>query len=120
MLRNLIRLAIVLLVANALYQFVPVYVHYQQFKDAVEETALFSKDRTDAEIVDRVMALAERYQIPIKPEDVQVTRDKQLTYINVLYEEQVEWVPSYRRPVPFTVAVEGWHTKPPSRADAFE
>jgi hypothetical protein len=118
MLRNLIRLAVILLIANALYQFAPVYIHYQQFKDAVEETALFAKDRSDTEVVDRVMALAGRYRIPIQAADVQVTRDAQHTYINILYEEQIEWVPSFVRPMPFAVAVEGWHAQP-TRSDAF-
>lgn len=120
MLRNLIRIAVVLLIGHALYRFVPVYIHYQQFKDAVEEAALYSKDRTDIEVVDRVMALAGRYAIPIQPDDVQVTRDKQFTYINILYEEQIEWLPTYRRPMPFTIAAEGWHVKQPSQADAFQ
>ena len=53
--RNLVRLAVLLLIAHALYRFVPVYIHYYQFKDAVAETALFAKDRTDTELVDRVM-----------------------------------------------------------------
>ena len=117
MLRNLVRLAVVLLVAHALYRFVPVYVHYQQFKDAVAEAALFSRDRSDNDLVDRVMELAQRYQIPIERDAVLVTRDRQLTYINVAYEEQIEWLPSYTRAMPFTVAVEGWHVRPPTGVD---
>ena len=77
--RNLVRLAVLLLIAHALYRFVPVYIHYYQFKDAVAETALFSKDRTDTELVDRVMALAARYQIPIERDAVQVSRDTRMT-----------------------------------------
>jgi hypothetical protein len=117
MLRNLVRLAVLLLIAHALYRFVPVYMHYQQFKDAVAEAALFSKDRSEAELIERVMELAQRYQIPIEREAVQVTRDRQFTYINVAYEEQIEWVPSYKRPMPFTIAVEGWHVRPPTGVD---
>jgi RecA-family ATPase len=117
MLRNLVRLAVVLLVGHALYRFVPVYVHYHQFKDAVAEVALFAKDRNESDLVDRVMTLAEQYQIPIDREAVQVTRDKQFTYINVSYEEQIEWLPAYTRPMPFTIAVEGWHVRPPTGVD---
>ena len=112
MLRNLVRLVVFLLIVNALYRFVPVYVHHYQFKDAVAEAAKFSKDRTDVEIIDRVMVLAERYQIPLDREAVQVTRDKQLTYINLVYEEVIEWVPSYKRRMPFNISVEGWHVTP--------
>src|SRR5688500_13265354 len=100
MLRNLVRLAVLLLIAHALYRVVPVYLHYYQFKDAVAEAALFSKDRSDADLVERVMQLAQRYEIPIEREAVQVTRDRQFTYINVAYEEELEWVPSYKRPMP--------------------
>ena len=117
MFRNLIRLAVALLIGHALYRFVPTYLHYYQFKDAVAETVLFSKDRPDADLVDRVMMLAQRYQIPIDREAVQVTRDKQMTYINVVYEEQIEWLPSYKRPMPFTVSVEGWQVAPPTALD---
>jgi len=109
MLRNLVRLAILLLIAHALYRFVPVYIHHHQFKDAVAEAALFSKDRSDDELVDRVMELAERYRVPIDRDAVQVTRDAQLTRIHVSYEAPIEWVPFYTRPIPFTVSVEGWH-----------
>ena len=117
MLRNLLRLAVVLLIANALYRFVPVYIHHYEFEDAVAEAAKFSKDRSDIELVDRVMVLAERYQIPLDREAVQVTRDKQMTYITLAYEEQIEWVPTYKRPMPFTVSVEGWHVMPPTGAN---
>ena len=115
--RNLVRLAVVLLIAHALYRSVPVYIHYYQFKDAVQEVALFAKDRTDIELVDRVMALAERYQIPIEREAVQVSRDKLMTYITLQYDQPIEWVPSYRRVMPFSVSVEGWHVRPTTSAD---
>jgi hypothetical protein len=117
MLRNLVRLAVVLLIGHALYRFVPVYLHNYQFKDAVKEAALYSKDRPEAEIVERVTMLAERYRIPLGPESIQVTRDQRMTYINVFYEEEIEWLPGYRRTMPFHVEVEGWHVSPPTRVD---
>ena len=115
--RNLVRLVVFLLIVHAFYRFVPPYLHYHQFKDAVGETALFSRDIPEPEIVDRVMALAGKYQIPLDREAVQVTRDKQMTYINLMYEEQIQWLPSYSRPMPFSVSVEGWHVRPPTGVD---
>jgi hypothetical protein len=117
MLKNLVRLAIFLLFANALYQFVPVYMHYYQFKDAVAETAMFAKDRSDADLKDRVMVLAQRFQIPLDPEAVQITRDKQMTYITLVYEEEIHWAPAYKRVMPFHVAAEGWNELPSTRAN---
>lgn len=115
--RNLIRLAVLLLIAHALFRFVPVYLHYYQFKDAIEETALFAKDTTDAELVDRVMVLAEKHRIPVERDAVQISRDKMRTYITLQYNEQIEWVPTYKRVMPFTVSVEGWHARPPTGVD---
>jgi hypothetical protein len=117
MIRNLVRLAILLLIAHALYRCGPVYMHYYQFKDAVAEAALFSKDRPETELVDRVMALAERYQVPLDRDVVQISKDRFLTYITLQYEEQIEWVPGYKRTMPFTVSVEGWHVRPPTGVD---
>ena len=47
------------------------------------------------EILDQVMALAASYDIPIEREAGPVTRDKQKTYINLIYREQIQWLPSY-------------------------
>ena len=60
MIRKVIQLAIFLLMANAVYRIVPVALHYYKFKDAVQELALFSQRATDAQLVDRVMELAQR------------------------------------------------------------
>ena len=40
-----------------------------------------------------------------------------MTYITLIYEEQIEWVPTYRRTMPFSVSVEGWHVRPPTGVD---
>ena len=48
---------------------------------------------------------------------MQVSRDTRMTYITLTYEEQIEWVPTYRRTMPFTVSVEGWHVRPPTGVD---
>ena len=82
MARTFVKIGIFLLVVHALYRFVPVYFHYQQFKDAVHETALFSRERNEAQIADRVMELAEKYQIPLSRESVQVRREGERTLID--------------------------------------
>jgi hypothetical protein len=102
--RTVVKLAVFLLIVHALYRFVPVYFHYQQFKDAVHETAMFaSKDKTDVQIVDRVIELAERYQVPLQREYVEVKREGERLTINVAYVEAIEWLPRYKRPWLFEV-----------------
>ena len=103
MARTLVKVVIFLLIVHALYRFVPVYFHYQQFKDAVHETALFSRGQTDAQIVDRVMELAEKYQIPLDREYVQVRRQHERTFIDAAYMESIEWLPTYQRAWQFEI-----------------
>jgi hypothetical protein len=111
MLRTLIRFAILLLALNACYQAGPIFLHHFQFKDAVGEVALFSKDRDRDEIVARVMVLAEKYGIPIDQDAVVVTRDSASTSITIQYEQAITWAPTFERQTPFTVAVEKWHVR---------
>jgi hypothetical protein len=111
MLRTLIRFAILVLAVNACYQAGPVYLHHFQFKDAVGEVALFSKDRDPDEVVARVMVLAEKYGIPIDQDAVVVAKDSASTSITIQYEEVIEWAPTFKRQTPFTVAIEKWHVR---------
>ena len=101
--RTIVKLAIFLLIVHAMYRFVPTYFHYQQFKDAVHETELFSRGRTDAQIVERVMALAAQHKIPLSPDYVQVRRENEQPIISVSYVENIEWLPSYKKPWQFDI-----------------
>ena len=103
MARTFVKIGTFLLIVHALYRFVPVYFHYQQFKDAVHETALFSRERNEAQIADLVMELAEKYQIPLSRESVQVRREGGRTLIDALYVESIEWLPTYKRPWQFDI-----------------
>lgn len=95
MIRKLVQLAIVLLIANALYRVAPVTIHNYQFKDALRELALFSQKATDAEIMDRVMALADENNIPLDRDDVQIRRSNAQLIIDVSYVETMKVLPGY-------------------------
>lgn len=107
--RTLLRLVVFLLLAHALYRFVPPYWHYYQFKDAVRETALYSHGRADAEVVDRVMELAGQYSVPLEREQVQVSQQAQHTYIDAAWIENIEFLPTWRYPWQFEVNADVWH-----------
>ena len=96
MIRKLLQLAVFLLIANAVYQAVPVSWHYYEFKDAVQELVLFSQKSTDAELIDRVMVLAEEHSIPLERDYVQVKRHNGQLVITVAYIETMTFVPGYQ------------------------
>jgi len=93
--RKLVKLAIFLLIANALYRVAPPSIHYFQFKDAVQELALFSLKTPDAELIDRVMALADENNIPLDRDYVQVRRSNGQLIIDASYVESMKVLPGY-------------------------
>jgi heme oxygenase len=111
MVRFLFKLAIVGLIVHAGYRYGIVYLHYQQFKDAVQETALFAKDKDEAEVAARVMELAAQYQIPLDRRYMQVRRHNDTTLIDAVYVEEIEWLPTWKKPMEFVV---GTNVRAPS------
>lgn len=95
MFRNLIKLAIVALVIYALYNFVPVYMNYQQFKDDVRQTALFAGDASEEEVVNRVMTSAQARGVPLVRQSVQVRKINTQTHIDAAYTAPIKFMPWY-------------------------
>jgi hypothetical protein len=93
--RKLVKLAIFLLIANAVYQIAPVSLHYVQFKDALQELALFSQKATDAELTDRIMALADEHKIPLDRDDIAIQRPNGQLIIDASYVESMKLLPGY-------------------------
>jgi hypothetical protein len=95
MIRKLLQLAVFLLIANGLYQAAPVSWHNYQFKDALRELALFSQKSSDAELLDRVMEIAEENSIPLEREYVQVRRGNGQLVITASYIDTMKFFPGY-------------------------
>jgi hypothetical protein len=105
MIRKLLKLAVFLLVANGVYQVVPPVVHHYQFRDAVHELALFAQKQTEAQLLEKVMGLAEANSIPLDREHVQVMREGGSISIKASYVETLHLVPGYTYPWSFNVDV---------------
>lgn len=95
MIRKLVKLAIFLLIANGVYRVIPPTIHYYKFKDAVQELALFSQKTPDAELIDRVMALAEENNVPLDRDYVQIRRSNGQLLIDASYVESMAVLPGY-------------------------
>lgn len=93
--RKLVKLAIVLLIANAMYQFVPPYLHYIQFRDAVRELVVFSREVPDGVLVDRVMELADEHSVPLARDTIEIRHTQSHLYIDASYEQVITFVPTY-------------------------
>jgi hypothetical protein len=107
MFRTLIKLAVVAVLANAAVRTVPVYWSYFKFKDAVEESARFSSRRSEEDVRDRVLAIANRFEIPITAGDIRVRKENETTFVETAYDTSFEYFPGRRYPVHFDVKVAG-------------
>jgi hypothetical protein len=110
MIRKILKIAVFLLVANFVYQVAPVAFHQFQFKDALQELALFSQKSTDTELVDRVMVLADEHSIVLAREDVQVRREIGSIVIAAAYVQTFKFVPGWDYPWEFDVHAKAMDT----------
>lgn len=107
MVRTLIKLAIVVLVVHAAVKTVPHFWTYVKFRDKVQEMARFSNRRTDQDVRDRVVKLAQQFDLPIAADDVRVRKVQTTTFVDTRYTVQLEYFPSRFYPWTFEVKVEG-------------
>ena len=112
MIKTVLRLAIVGLIGYALYQFVPLYINYQQFKDDIKQIALFAGSASEAEVVERVMASAQLREVPVTRENIEVTRRETQTLINARYTQPVKVLPWYTYVWQIDIAMTGWRVLP--------
>jgi hypothetical protein len=114
MLRTIIRLALVALVVHAAVKTVPVFWHHVKFRDAVEEMAMFSAKRSENDVLERVMQIANRLDVPLQRENVKVRKQRNITFVDASYTAQLEYFPNRFYPWDFKVNVEG---VPPRNSD---
>jgi hypothetical protein len=115
MIRRLVQFAIFLFFANALYQAAPAALHYFQFKDAVQELALFSQKSSDKELVDRVMILADEHGIPLERDYVEIKRTDTQVIITAAYLETMTFVPGFPYEREFDVVARAYLIREPPR-----
>ena len=106
MLKLLIKLALAGLIANAAWRMGSTYLSFYRFKDAVSETAEFSKGKSDAELEQRILEIASNYDVPLTDDKVTVRRQDEHTHVEGSYVQPVDVVPGYRYPWAFTFSID--------------
>ena len=112
MVKLTIKLAIVGLIANALFQTVPSYYTNWQFTDALKELATFPGYRaTLPQVLDKCERIAKAYELDLKREDFDVklagVGGVTTTTIDVSYDVVLKPIPGRPQPHTFDVHAEG-------------
>jgi len=116
--KAIIKILIVLLIANALWRVASAYISHYRFEDAVLELATRSTGKTSSEqLKDKVMELAATYDEPVDADAVAIRREEHHTYIDSTYKKPILLFPWYEYQWPFTLSVDGFVVVPVKLGD---
>jgi hypothetical protein len=117
MIKAIVKLLVVIAIANALWRSASAYLSFYRFQDSVSELATHRGDRTDSQIKDKVAELAASYDEPLDASAITVRREEYHTYIDGTYTKSVALCPGYEYQWPFTLKVDGFVIVPTKASD---
>jgi hypothetical protein len=97
--KTFIKLFIAAVLLNAIAQGAWASWRFYQFKDAVEAELLFAERAQLDAIHNRVVELAQEYEVPLESDAIAVSRQGLVTKVDAAYTEQVSLVPRLYEPV---------------------
>ncbi len=96
MVKRLIQLVVAAALIYAGYHAGVVYLHHYQFTDALGEMALFANSNTTEDgLKEGTIEAAQKYEIPLNPDDILIRHDQQATQITAPYVAPVRLLPNY-------------------------
>lgn len=90
---TIIKLVLVFALITAAFQGARPMVTNYQFKDAVEQVLLFTPNAPDADVIERIMALAGDYDLPVAAEDISISEHGSDRVVEMTYTKDVEFIP---------------------------
>jgi hypothetical protein len=106
MIRTLLKLAIVALVANALWHLFGAYSPNYKFQDGVQYSAQNRGQMSDEALRDKLVELAGQFDVPVTANDVVVTQQRNHTIVDVAYTRPIELAPGFTYPWKFSFRVD--------------
>lgn len=106
MIKFVIKLVIVALVANAAWRLGNAYLSFYRFNDAVTEASQFDAGTTAAALQQKVLELADQYDLPLAEDGFTVQRDEHRTRIRGGFKEDLQLFPGFTYPWPFSFDVD--------------
>lgn len=105
MVKLVVKLAIVAVLANALFRVGTEYVTYVRFRDAMRDAAMF-KAATDEDLHRRIMDLSAEYEIPLSGDAFTIRREERRVLIDGSYRKQIEVAPTMNYAWPFSWSID--------------
>ncbi len=100
------KIAVTVILLTATVQAGRAAVKHYTFVDAIHEAMLFSGNRTEEELTDRVLDLADIHEVPLNPDTLVVRRLPYAIEVEAPYSEAIELVPGvFKRAWGFNASV---------------
>ena len=106
--KALFRIVVILLMAHAIYRFLPPYYHDERFGTELRNVAQFWRQVNEDEVAIRTLELAEKHKVPITRDNLTIQIGKERILIDIAYQVQVEWVPGFKKPWKFSQHHDIW------------
>ena len=104
--KTLFQLVIAILLLNAAIRGGLATWQYYQFKDAAQQVVLFGQRADPEDIQANIVARASALDVPVRLDDIKVSRDATRTVAEGYYIQPVQFFPNYPYPVKFTFLVD--------------
>ena len=112
MIKALVKVIIMVLLANGLWRVTSAYMSFYKFRDAVTEAAAAGRGQTDEQLKDKVMDLAASHDEPLAADAVTIRRDDHHTYIEGSYTKPIAVLPGVEYQWPFAINVDDFVLTP--------
>jgi hypothetical protein len=114
--KRLIKLIVVVLIANALWRIGAAYVSFYRFKDSVRFAATDLRKSED-ELRSSILELASTYDVPLAEDAIAIHREAQHTLVEGSYKTPIAVLPGYEYKWPFSVDIDAYAPVPPGTAN---
>jgi hypothetical protein len=104
--KTLLKLVVAIMVLNAAVRGGLAMWQYYQFKDAAQQVVLFGQRADPEEIQANIVAKGSELSVPVRADDIKVSRDGTRTVAEGFYTTTVQFFPNYPYPVKFTFIVD--------------
>jgi hypothetical protein len=114
--RTIIKLIVVAIVLNAVFQGTREAWRYYQLKDAAQQALIFGGGATMSQLHAQILGKATELALPLEPQNLAIRRTGQQTVAEARYTQPVELFPNYDYPVDLSFTVDAIAATP-VRAD---
>ena len=118
MIKTVIKVAIALVVLNAIFRAGLVAWDHYQLRDEAQQLIIFGSGTSANDLHNRILLKAMELEVPLISENLVVRRDGQRTFVEARYTAQVEYFPNQFYPTELSFAVDAFAAQPITTDDA--